>query len=155
MIFGNMNSAPEMLAWLPAGLRTAVSYLMGGDFDTRPAGRYDLAGDDIFVLVQDVTTKPKLEQKPEVHRRYIDVQFVVKGREAIGVAVDTGKNKVREDLLTERDVLFYEAMDDESTLVLKPGNFVILFPSDVHRPVCQVDGPEAVRKVVVKVKVDG
>lgn len=152
MIFGNVHSAKDMLAWLPVPLRTAVSHLMNTNFETLPAGRYDLAGDDIFVLVQDVTTKPKSEQKPEVHRKYIDVQCVVRGQEAIGVAVDTGNNKVREDSLAVRDVLFYEDMEDESTLVLKPGNFAILFPSDVHRPVCQVTGPEAVRKVVVKVR---
>lgn len=153
MIFGNVHDAQDILAWLPAPLRMAVSHLKDTNFDALPAGRYDLAGDDMFVLVQDATTKAKEEQKPEVHRKYVDVQFLVRGREAMGVAVDTGRNKVDADFLAERDLLFYEDMENESTLRLKPGDFAIFFPSDVHRPLCLVEGPEDIRKVVVKVRV--
>ncbi len=153
MIFGNVNSVQDLLGWLPGSLRTAITHLKDTNFEVLPVGRYDLAGDDVFVLVQEMTTRPKSEQKAEIHRKYIDVQFVVKGREAIGVAVDTGNNEIKEDFLAERDVLFYENMENESTLVLAAGDFAILFPSDVHRPLCQVAGPEAVRKVVVKVRV--
>lgn len=152
MIFGNVHYAKDMFSWLPRPLRVAVAHLQDTNFEALPAGRYDLAGDDIFVLVQDATTKSKEEQKPEVHRKYIDVQFLVRGREAMGVAIDTGNNKVSDDLLAERDVLFYEDMEHESTLVMSPGDFAIFFPSDVHRPVCQVEGAEAIRKVVVKVR---
>ncbi|MDR3435065.1 YhcH/YjgK/YiaL family protein [Telmatospirillum sp.] len=154
MIFGNVNNLKDMLPWLPIPLRTAMSYLMGTDFELLPAGRYDLEGDNIYVLIQDATTKPKEDRKPEVHRKYIDVQFLVRGQEAMGIATDTGNNKIRDDLLAERDVIFYEDMENESRLVFKPGDFAIFFPSDVHRPVCQVDESESIRKVVVKVRTD-
>jgi YhcH/YjgK/YiaL family protein len=35
---------------------------------------------------------------------------------------------------------------------MNPGDFAIFFPSDVHRPACEVSGPETIRKVVVKVR---
>ena len=113
-----------------------VSMLKRTDFMALPAGNYDLQGKDIYVQVIDMTTKPFAETRPEVHREYIDVQFLVQGREKIGVASDTGKNAVAEDLLAQRDLLFYAGMENESTLTMTPGSFAVFFPSDVHRPAC-------------------
>jgi YhcH/YjgK/YiaL family protein len=154
MIFGNVHSIHEIQRWLPAPLQKAITLLRETDFSTLALGRHELDGEDIFFQVIDLTTKPLAETKPEVHRTYIDVQFLVRGREKIGFAVDTGRNKVSEDLLAERDLLFYEAAEHESMATMMPGNFAVFFPSDVHRPACQFDGPEAIRKVVVKVRAD-
>ncbi len=61
---------------------------------------------------------------------------------------------VKEDKLAEKDVIFYEAVPNETDLRLTEGMYAIFFPWDVHRPGCaaRVSGP--VRKVVVKVKMD-
>ncbi len=101
----------------------------------------------------DLTTKPAAENRPEVHRKYIDVQFLCSGRERIGVVADTGENEVAADMLAERDMLFYRDVDNETVLEMRPGNFAVFFPSDVHRTACQTDKPEAIRKVVMKVAV--
>ena len=100
-----------------------------------------------------MTTKPFAETRPEVHRQYADVQFSVCGREQIGVASDDGGNAVAEDLLAERDLLFYAGVQNESMLTMTPGSFAVFLPSDVHRPGVAVGGPATVRKVVVKVRV--
>ncbi len=152
MIFGNVHCLQDVLTWLPSPLRMALSYLRDTNFETLPAGRHDVQGDDIYAVLMDVTTKPTADNKPEVHRKYIDIQFVVHGQEGIGVAVDRGNNKASENFLDERDVLFYSGMEGESNLVLRSGDFAVLFPTDAHRPLCQVDGPESVRKVVMKVR---
>jgi YhcH/YjgK/YiaL family protein len=153
MIFGNIRHAETMFAWLPAPLRTALRYLQSTDVGALAPGRYDLQGRDIYVQVNHLTTKPLAETRPEIHRAYIDVQFLASGRERIGVADDTGHNEVAEDALAERDVLFYRAAEGETMLEMVPGNFAILFPADVHRPGCQADGPLAIRKAIVKVRV--
>ena len=153
MIFGNVRDLESSFAWLPKPLKTAVEHLKQTDFDALPAGNYDLQGKDIYVQVIDMTTKPFAETRPEVHRQYIDVQFLVHGREKIGVASETGNNVVAEDLLAERDLLFYTGMENESTLTMTPGSFAVFLPTDVHRPACAFDQPEAIRKVVIKVRV--
>ena len=56
-----------------------------------------------------------------------------------------------EDLLAARDLLFYADVADEATLLMRPGSFAVFLPTDVHRPACAFDGPEAIRKVVMKV----
>ncbi len=152
MIFGNVHNMTDVLPTLPAHLQTALRHLQTTDFGALPAGNYDLQGKDIYVQVIDLTTKAFAETKPEVHRQYIDVQFLFRGREKIGVATDTGNNLIAEDLLAQRDLLFYSGMENESTLVMQPGSFAVFFPSDVHRPACQFDGPEAIRKIVIKVR---
>ena len=153
MIFGNVKDFESSFAWLPKPLKTAVEHLKKTDFNALPAGNYDLQGKDIYVQVIDMTTKPFAETRAEVHRQYIDVQFLVRGREKIGVASETGNNVVAEDLLAERDLLFYAGMENESTLTMTPGSFAVFLPTDVHRPACAFDQPEAIRKVVVKVRV--
>lgn len=153
MIFGNVKDLDSTFAWLPAPLKTAVEHLRNTDFLALQPGNYELQGRDIYVQVIDMTTKHFAETRPEVHRQYIDVQFLCRGAEKIGVASDTGENKMAEDLLAQRDLLFYEDMQNESTLTMTPGSFAVFFPSDVHRPGCASMEPSAIRKVVIKVRV--
>ena len=153
MIFGHVNDLEAAFAWLPKPLGMVVDHLKNTDFSKLPAGNYDLQGTDVYVQVIDLTTKPFAETRPEVHRQYIDVQFLVSGHEKIGVASETGKNVVAEDLLATRDLLFYTGAKNESMLTMIPGSFAVFMPSDVHRPACAFDQPEAIRKVVVKVRV--
>lgn len=153
MIFGNIKDFESGFAWLPTPFKTVIEHLKQTDFEALPVGNYDLQGKDIYVQVFDMTTKPFNETRAEVHRQYADVQFSVVGREKIGCASDTGNNAVSEDLLAERDLLFYTGMENESTLDMTPGSFAIFLPSDVHRPGCAIEQPEKIRKVVVKVRV--
>jgi len=153
MIFGHVNDLQSGFAWLPKPLKFAVEHLRDTDFATLPAGNYDLQGKEICVQVIDMSTKPFAETRPEVHRRYIDVQFLYRGSEKIGVASETGNNALAEDLLEQRDLLFYSGMENESTLTMIPGSFAVFFPGDVHRPACAFDLPAPIRKVVVKVRV--
>jgi len=153
MIFGHVNDLESGFAWLPQPLKTALAHLKATDFAALPAGNYDLQGRDIYVQVIDMATKPFAETRPEVHRQYIDVQFLCRGKEKIGVAAETGNNTLAEDLLATRDLLFYTGMENESTLTMTPGSFAVFFPSDVHRPGCADGEPSPIRKVVIKVRV--
>ena len=154
MIFGNIAQAEDILACVPEPLKAAIKHLQNTDFTKLAAGPYDLQGKDIYVQVIDMETKAEEAAKPEVHRKYIDVQYSPQGREIIGFARDTGRNRVAEDLLENRDLLFYEQLENESRLVMLPGSFAIFFPEDVHRPGIQCGEKAAIRKIVIKVKLD-
>ena len=90
MIFGQIEDAADILACVPAALQTAIKHLQSTNFMSLPAGLYELQGKDIYVQVIDMTTKEDAAARSEVHRRYIDVQFSVQGKELIGFARDTG-----------------------------------------------------------------
>ncbi len=69
-------------------------------------GVVEIDGKNIYAQIIDLTTREAAENRPEVHRRYIDIQFLAWGEEKIGIAIDTGNNKVSESLLEQRDIIF-------------------------------------------------
>ena len=93
------------------------------------------------------------ENRPEVHGRYLDIQFLAWGEEKIGIAIDTGNNQISESLLEQRDIIFYHASEHESFIEMIPGSYAIFFPQDVHRPACHKTVATAIRKIVVKVAI--
>ena len=116
-------------------------------------GTYPIQGKEIYALVQEITTCPARERKPESHKRYIDIQYVAQGRERMGFCPNDGRQPIlssRED----KDICFYGELQDESFVTVQSGDYCIFFPSDIHRPGCMADRPEKVRKVVVKVSVE-
>lgn len=152
MIFDHLSRSP-MYAGVAHHLHHAFAFLRRADLPRLEAGRHELAGDDAFALVQDYTTKPAELAKWESHRRYIDVQFLVTGTESMGYGyVDGGGFTISKDYDEAGDFLLYTGRGNE--LVMTPGLFAILWPHDVHRPTVSVGEPAAVRKVVVKVRVD-
>ena len=152
MIFSSLTHEQHLLAFLPQPLITALDYLKKADFTRLEPGIHEIQGRDIFAIVSRYTTKPADQIKPEVHEKYVDVQYVHQGQESIAVSMETSANTVVEDHLADRDVLFYAPVKHTSILNMQPGCFAIFYPSDVHAPSASIDGPEEVIKVVVKVR---
>ena len=153
MIYGNLENLGDISIY-PESIQKSIKYLLDTDLEKIEAGVYEIQGRDIYAQVTDMETSPKNEKKPEIHRKYIDVQYLVSGKERIGVAVDTHKNKILEDYSEEKDVLFYEECEGESDLLMLPGNFAVFFPNIVHRPGCSDGEPAKIRKVVIKINKD-
>ncbi len=104
----------------------------------------------------ETTTGPRETKRPEIHQKYIDVQYMVKGRELIGFYPDCRDGAVLEDHLADRDVLFYAEREDvnEVMLPMTQGQYAVFFPEDVHRPCCMMEKPENIKKAVLKLRVD-
>ncbi|GBE40881.1 toxin-antitoxin biofilm protein TabA [bacterium BMS3Bbin09] len=126
----------------------ALNHISTTDFDNKEPGRYDIDGDNIFVMVNDYNTKNINECRLEGHHKYIDVQYLVKGSELMGY-VPLSDQAVSVEYDDEGDVAFFEG---HSLFVkLDKGMFVIFFPEDLHMP--GIGDGDPVRKVVVKVKI--
>ena len=97
MIFGHV-SQPNPCP-LPAAIEKALNFLRTTDFHQCEPGVIEIEGRNIFAQIIDMTTRPVEENYPEVHRRYLDIQFLAWGEEKIGIAIDTGKNEILEDVL--------------------------------------------------------
>ncbi len=113
--------------------------------------RQDL-GDGMFALEQAYHTKSKDEGRWESHRQFIDIQVVVSGDEYIGLC-EAARLTVSEDLTPFKDLIFYVATAEGSSLRLKSGEAAILFPVDAHLPGLRTHQQSLVRKAVVKVPV--
>lgn len=155
MIYGNIHAKETGAAYAPV-IRRALDILRATDAADMRHGKYPIDGDKLILQINEVTTGPKNTKRPEVHRDYIDVQYMVHGHELIGFYPDCGDGAVLEDNLAENDVLFYQEREDvhELMLPMTDGCYAIFFPEDVHRPCCMMDAPEDVKKIVLKVRVD-
>lgn len=121
---------------------------------TTSVGRHFIEGEDLFAMVQEYDTAPATEKRFESHLRYIDIQYLVSGRERMLYApADT--LDVQTPYNDEKDVAFYQDPQASSSLLVAPGQFAIFFPTDGHKPGCMAGGREPVRKVVIKLRVPG
>lgn len=110
-------------------------------------------GDGVFAIEQVYLTKPRAEGAFESHRRLIDLQVIVAGREMMEVA-DLSRLTVRQPYDADRDVAFYELPAATSVLHCAAGDAAIFYPADGHMPTLRTGPePELVRKTVVKIPV--
>ncbi len=152
MFFGHINNIH--LNRYPKAIQFALEYIKNTDFDSLEVGRYALKGDQIYVQVLDLETKPKEEFFPEVHRNYIDVQYLHSGTEIMAFAPDFGTNPVAQGYNPERDILYYQSAVLENEVLCEKGNFAVFFPEDVHRAGILVpNSTNKIRKIVVKIAV--
>lgn len=121
--------------------------------DQTQVGRHEIAGEEVFAFVQQHSTKPVQERQYESHRKYIDVQFIQRGREVIYWAPLPLLTNVTMPFDPEKDAVLYDLIPEGVPLPVRAGEFAILFPEDGHIPSCVWDQPAEVLKVVVKVQV--
>jgi len=134
------------------GLERAFEYLVRTDLAKLPLGRTDIKGDDMYVTVSEADTRAPEQVRFEAHRRYVDIQLVVRGQEAIGLAPAAALTTV-EPYDAAKDIAFFAVPPESATLPLRAGDFAVFTPADAHRPSLHLDGPHVSRKAVVKVSV--
>ena len=133
-------------------LEKAFAFLKRKDLGVLEPGRYEIAGDDAFALVQDVDLKPVDQMRIEAHRKYIDIQAPISGEETYGIGRLTDANLAL-PFDAEKDIGFYD--QPMETVVLKPGEFVMFNPPrGAHGPSCCAGAPYRIRKVVIKVRAE-
>ncbi len=121
---------------------------------TQSLGRHEIDGDRTFALVQAYATKPLDSALFEAHRKYIDVQFVYRGRETILWAPLAAMKEQTMAYDEAKEAALWKLVPDVTPLHLSAGHFAILFPQDAHAPCVEWEESATVFKVVVKVSVD-
>ncbi|MHC1691749.1 MAG: YhcH/YjgK/YiaL family protein [Sphaerochaetaceae bacterium] len=153
MIYSNIQCQRDKAAEYPAAINCALEFLRKQNPETLTPGEYPIEGKDMYAKVFTLTTEKKELCKNEFHLKYIDVQFWMSGREMVGVAPDMGGLRILESHV-DRDLYFCEQPAKESFIQVSAGDFMVFFPSDIHRPGCSCpEGSSVVKKVVVKVSV--
>lgn len=147
MIFGKIEDL-YLYKGLSENLAKGINFLLNFD-TTQPDGKYEVDGENIYLLVSTGHTKPAEKPVYEAHRKYIDLQYIVKGEEDTGfVPLANCSNVVPYD--EKSDCLFIKG--DGSEVKVSAGEFYIAFPCDGHRPMCSKN-PGEIRKVIVKIAV--
>jgi YhcH/YjgK/YiaL family protein len=135
---------------VPPRVGQALEYLRTTDMAAVPLGRHEIDGEHLFALVQEYQTRPAADCVWEAHRRYVDVQYIVRGAERMGHAV-IADMVPRQPYDAQKDVALFEP--GSRFVTLTAGMFAIFGPNDVHSPCVAADRPQPVRKVVVKAEI--
>lgn len=102
------------------------------------------------VKIQQGTTHVLDETKLEAHRKYLDIQLVLKGREMFGWA-DLDTLTPSTPFSVEKDVGFYTGKSVPITV--DAGYCYVLYPEDGHAPCSHLDTPTDYVKALVKLEV--
>ena len=118
--------------------------------ENTPNGRYEI-DDRAYANIEEYNTKSHENCSFEAHKRYIDIQILLKGEERLDFRHTEGLT-IKEAYNDEKDIMFFEDKETIGTVKLTDGYFAMLFPHDAHRP--QMNSSEVskcVKKVVIKI----
>lgn len=131
----------------------AFNFLKNSDLQNLEVKRHEIDGDNVYAPVSEYLTKNPQDAKFEAHREYIDIQYVISGKELIGIAPASSLKEILSPYDEVKDVEFMTVTDAVNRNADR-GRFFILFPDDLHSPGLKDGENSTVRKVVVKVKRD-
>jgi biofilm protein TabA len=153
MIVDRLEEAKQYCRLHP-GFDAAFDLLTSTPYDELGPGRHEVMGESLVLIIDHVETSRPDAGRLEAHRKYIDVQYIIPGKEAVAQefgwrpTATCGKAAVPFD--KEKDIVFF-ADKPELQFTLPPGYFAVFFPGDAHAPML---ASGTIRKAVVKVAVD-
>ena len=146
MIFSTISQSDRYAALHPLFPR-AFEYTRNTDLLTLAPGRYPIVGEQLFVIVENVSGRTRAEAKLECHRRYIDIQLVLEGLDEMGWKALADCVDPVSDYSAEKDIRFFHDAP-ASWIATPPGAFCIFFPEDAHAPLVSAG---QIRKVIFKI----
>ncbi len=122
---------------------------MQTDLKTLEVGKYPLVEGKLIANIQEYNSKEPENARWEAHKNFIDVQYVISGKEKMGVmpladAVHAGEYNA------EKDVVFY-GENDGAIYPADTQTYFLFFTSDLHRPCIKAEESEPVKKLVIKI----
>lgn len=151
MVYDNLSNI-DLYKGLSTDIYTGLLFLSQVKPDVEN-GTY-LLGSHVKAIVSEYETVVESECGYEAHKRFIDIQCVLKGEECVA-CLPIERLKETKHYSEEIDAAFYSAdiNHQPSTISLHPGYFAIFYPQDGHMPQLCVERPQKVKKVVVKVEI--
>ena len=110
---------------------------------------YPLSGSN-KILVQKVTTKAWETSQLEAHREFLDIQYIISGKEMVGWApLDT--LAPADEFNTQKDKGMYTGKN--TPIAIEEGYCYVVYPEDAHAPSVHMGEGGEVIKLVIKLKV--
>lgn len=138
-------------AMVDARISIALDWISANSKVDIPPGKYE-ADKGVYALVQSYGTKDRSEIPYESHRKYIDLHYMVNGREHIDVC-PIDKLVAEQPYDAVKDAAFYSDGPGHC-LIMEAGIAALLYPEDAHRPCVAVGSTGQVRKFVLKIPID-
>lgn len=102
----------------------------------------------LFMVVSEDMSEPAYNRRAEFHDEYADIQLLLSGEEWIGIGPHA--TELQRNDHPHPDLFF---MDEAplSYVALQPGDFMVIMPGELHTPLCTLEDPAPLRKIVFKV----
>ena len=149
MIFGNIQNLREYLC-MEDGIFECFNYAKENNLSAYDRGCHEIDAKRLFVNIMEYETVKPEDRFWEAHREYLDVHLMLEGTERIDL-----------NFIQNMDVKEYAAKDDflsmdgekNASVILKPGDFLVCYPTDAHRTAVAADKQENIKKAIFKVKI--
>ncbi|WP_300350715.1 YhcH/YjgK/YiaL family protein [Clostridium sp.] len=128
MIFGSLINL-EGYDYLPKLVKEALLHAKNNNVIDFKVGTHKIKDEELFFNRVNYTTKNKEDRFWEGHKKYIDVHVVFSGRERINL--NFKQNLEFKEFVEKEDFLSFVG-DENSTVVLEAGDFIICYPDDIH-----------------------
>ena len=133
---------------LHARFEIVAKWLKETDLGNLQLGRHEiLPNGEAFANVQEIECRNRDQIPAEYHRKYIDVQIPVTGVEQMGWQPRAAIPSLVTFDETQDVALVH--LPTEDWVTVKPGEFVVFFPTDVHTPGYVTTAPH--KKIIIKV----
>jgi YhcH/YjgK/YiaL family protein len=148
MILDKLSESARYIALHPDFAR-AFEFLAKTNFASLPAGRHDIEGDRVYVLISHDNGKGRNAARLEAHRTYVDIQYTFEGMEEIGWSPLDALRPPSGGFDDAKDIGFFDDDRPSTWLSVPPGLFAIFFPEDAHAPLA---GRGLLKKAIVKIR---
>lgn len=129
--------------------KTAFKWIAENDKPETPDGRLQLDGDKLVAIPQHYDTHAFDSRKFEVHKKYIDIQYVVSGSEKIYLG-NPDEMTTAIPFNEAKDIAFLDGRGPAVNLIA--GEFMIIWPHEAHEPCADPDlAAVPVHKIIIKV----
>ena len=146
MILASLKQLSNFYALHPR-FQEACEFLQSVTINGIPEGRFAIDKDNLIAIVSSGEGNKESTAPLEVHKKYIDIQYIISGVDRMGWKNALDCTKSTKPYSENDDKALYG--DSPSTYFdVHTDQFVIFFPSDAHAP---MNGPGFVQKVILKV----
>lgn len=152
MLLGDL-SRHDFAKSLPPVFARLCSKLSTLDLANLELGWQDLE-EGIRMNVMEFETSARETKQAEMHRKFIDIQLLISGAEAIDYGIAQPNLAEFDDYRDEDDYQLTPTITGGNTVVLQPNQFAIFLPYEPHTPGIFIGQPQKLKKLVVKVPVE-
>ncbi|WP_162052609.1 YhcH/YjgK/YiaL family protein [Pontibacter pamirensis] len=148
MVLDSLQNANRYYTLHPL-FEQAFRFLQETDLLALSQGQQAIEGRNLFAIISEGTGTTEKEAKLEVHRKYIDLQYVISGTDHMGWKSLAFCEQPDIPYIEERDAAFFPDKTG-NWFDVPAGYFTIFYPDDAHAAMIT---EETVRKVVLKIAV--
>ena len=131
----------------------AFKFLKETDLENIGLSRVDIDGNNVYALPSEYMSKDEDVARFEAHEKYADIQYVIAGKELIGVTPMSELDEITEPYNAANDIVFMTVKTHKECQA-NPQKVFLFFPEDIHRPGLKDGENSPVKKLVIKVKLD-